>query len=210
MDASALFVSIGAWLGAHQQLAYGILFLGMYFETIIGIGFFLPGELFLIPGSILAGAGVLNVWLTAAAFYAGGILGDSSSYWIGRRASDEVRMFFKKENRLFSEDNYRLGVEFFERQGPKAIFFARLAGPFSWVTPFLAGAAGVPYSTFLLYNVPGVLVGIGQFLVAGYFFGNNFAAILSLAQRSLLAVLLPVGAIVILWVMLKKWKWGAK
>ena len=74
-------------------------------------------------------------------------------------------------------------MDFFAKYGTKAIFFSRLLGPVSWITPFLAGTYKVPYPRFLGYNVAGVTVGIGQFLIIGYFFGSNFNAILSSVKQ---------------------------
>ncbi len=64
------------------------------------------------------------------------------------------------------------GAAFFEKHGPRAAFFARFFGPLSWVTPFFAGMHDMRYRTFFVYNTPGVALGIGQFIVAGYFFGR--------------------------------------
>jgi len=196
------FESISLFLEAHALLAYGVLFLGAYFETLIGIGFFVHGEIFFIPGSVAAGAGLLNIWLVAAAFYGGGILGDSSSYLIGRRYGNR---FFRKEAWIFNLKNYTRGKLFFEKHGARAVFFARFLGPISWVTPFLAGVYKLPYKKFLPYNVLGVIGGIGQFIVAGYFFGSNFEAIFALLRDySLYIVLLLILSISLYYYLKKK------
>ena len=184
------------WLTIHQELAYIILFLGSYSETLIGMSFFVPGEVFFLSGSILAGAGVLNIWLVMLAIYPGAMLGDSSSYWIGRGLGSKV---FKEGRRIFSIANYQKGEAFFRRHGNKSIFLARLLGPLSWITPFLAGAYKIPYDEFVRYNIPGILVGIGEFLIIGYFFGNQYQNILSVVQRYILefgvvALVLLIGA----------------
>lgn len=175
----------GAFLAAHTALSYAVLFFGSYFETLIGVGFFIYGELFFIPGALLAGAGVLNIWLVSAALIAGGIAGDSTSFALGRRWGSSV---FSECNKVFTLANYQKGMAFFERYGVKAVFFARLLGPLSWITPFLAGTYNVPYRTFLPYNIAGVVVGIGQFLVVGYFFGSNYDGILSVIKQDALVV----------------------
>ncbi len=182
------------WLNAHQQLSYIVLFLGAYFETLIGPGFFISGEFFLISGSVLAGMGVLHVGFVAIALYGGGILGDSSSYFIGRWNG---KIIFKEGRWIFNLNNYKKGEDFFKRHGTKAIFFARLLGPLSWITPFFAGTYKVPYKKFLAYNIPGVLIGIGEFLVIGYFFGNQYAAIFSFIRRYLE---FAVGAIILFFI----------
>lgn len=170
----------GTFLAAHTLLSYTVLFLGSYFETLIGVGFFIYGEIFFIPGALLAGAGVLNIWIVALALIAGGVLGDSSSFVLGRRWGTSI---FKEHNKIFNHTNYQKGLDFFAKYGTKAVFFARLLGPVSWITPFLAGTYKVPYQKFILYNIAGVTVGIGQFLVIGYFFGANYQAALSVIKN---------------------------
>ena len=176
----SILENTGTFLAAHTLLSYVVLFFGSYFETLIGVGFFIYGEIFFIPGALLAGAGVLNIWLVAFALIVGGILGDSSSFALGRRYGTSI---FKEDNKIFNHTNYQKGLDFFAKYGTKAVFFARLLGPVSWITPFLAGTYKVPYPRFLGYNVAGVTVGIGQFLIIGYFFGSNFNAILSSVKQ---------------------------
>ena len=176
---------MGTFLAAHTLLSYAVLFFGSYFETLIGVGFFIYGEIFFIPGALLAGAGVLNIWLVAFALIVGGILGDSTSFALGRRWGTSI---FKEDNKIFNHTNYQKGLDFFAKYGTKAVFFARLLGPVSWITPFLAGTYKVPYPRFLGYNIAGVTVGIGQFLIIGYFFGSNFDAILSIIKQDAIIV----------------------
>ena len=176
---------MGTFLAAHTLLSYAVLFFGSYFETLIGVGFFIYGEIFFISGALLAGAGVLNIWLVALALIVGGVLGDSSSFALGRRYGTSI---FKEHNKIFNHTNYQKGLDFFAKYGTKAIFFSRLLGPVSWITPFLAGTYKVPYPRFLGYNVAGVTVGIGQFLIIGYFFGANYQTFLTAMRQDALVV----------------------
>ncbi|OHD87948.1 MAG: hypothetical protein A3J39_04925 [Sulfuricurvum sp. RIFCSPHIGHO2_12_FULL_44_8] len=180
-------------LTTHTIFSYAILFFGSYFETLIGVGFFIYGEIFFIPGALLAGAGVLNIWIVALVLIVGGVLGDSTSFVIGRRLGASI---FKEHNRIFSLTNYQKGLDFFARYGTKAVFFSRLLGPVSWITPFLAGTYKVPYQKFLAYNIAGVTVGIGQFLVVGYFFGANYHAVLSIIKDD--AAIVGIVAVIVL------------
>ncbi|MFA5942263.1 MAG: DedA family protein [Candidatus Paceibacterota bacterium] len=195
--------TVTAFLEAHQILAYGVLFFGSYFETLIGIGFFIYGEMFFLPGAVLAGAGILNIWLVALALFTGGILGDHSSYFIGKHFGMRL---FRKEARFFSHTNYQKGQAFFERFGSKSLFFARLAGPFSWITPFLAGVYGVPYRQFFFYNTPGVFTGIGIFIIIGYFFGSNYRPILAFMSEFGPVVLVALIVLLIAYLIIKKRK----
>ncbi len=188
------------WLGLHKGIAYIVLFLGAYFETLVGPSFLIPGELFLWSGSILAGIHVLNIVWVALALYAGAILGDSSSYWVGRWVGPSA---FQEGNRFLSLANYEKGERFFTKHGPKAIFFARLVGILCKIVPFLSGVYKVPYRTFVRFNIPGVLIGISQFLVIGYFFGKHYEMVFHIAERYFLVVIALVMTYLI-------WRYGLK
>lgn len=187
------------WLAAHQNEAYLVLFLGSYLETLIGPSFFIPGELFLVSGSVLAGIGVLNIWYVMAVLYGGAILGDNSSYLIGKYTGKSI---FKEGRFIFSMTNYDKGKAFFDKYGSRAVFFARIMGPLSWITPFLAGIYKVPYKTFSLYNTLGVLVGVGEFIVVGYFFGNQYQNMFHIVQRYFLII-----GVVIAFFAVSYWLW---
>jgi len=177
----------------HYHLAYFILFLGSYLETLIGVAFFVYGEVFFLAGSILAGIGVLNIWVVAFLSIAGGILGDSSSYLIGRIYGKKfIAKFFNEKNKHLTLENYNKAENFLNKKGKKSIFFARFLGPVSWVTPFLAGSLNIKYKDFLKYNIPGVILGISIFLVAGYFFGFSYSIFFSKLKEYLFYAILGI------------------
>jgi len=196
-------------LGEHQRLAYVVLFLGSFLETLVPVSLFVLGELFFITGALLAGMEVLNVWLVLSVLFAGGILGDNTSYWLGRRYGEplfELMVRMPLVGRLAHYENYRRGVQFFERRGAFTIFAARLSGPLSWVMPAMAGMFRLNYSTFIRFNTLGVILGIGQFMVVGYFFGAYLPAMLDYAGRYgsiVFSVLLAALA-------LAAWYWWAR
>ena len=192
-----------AVLAEQNQLAYGVLFLGAFFETLIPISLIVPGELFFLAGSLLAGMGALNVWAVLALLYSGGILGDNASYWLGRSCGStllERLSCWPVLGRLIHHDRYRHGVDFFRRRGAAAVFVARLSGPLSWVMPAMAGMFRLNYATFLSFNTLGVVVGIGQFIIVGYFFGEYLSSLLEWIDRfgsvilALILTLIPACA----------------
>ena len=194
-----------AFLGAHPQWAYLVLFLGASFETVVPFSLFVPGEIFFLGGALLAGMGTLRLGGVMAALYGGGILGDNSSYWMGRHFGAELfdhLAHWPVVGRLVHRENYQKGVEFFRKRGAMAVFTARLSGPLSWVTPAMAGIFRLDYLTFLRFNTPGVILGISGIVLAGYFFGNHLQALrsgfdahapaLALAVVALIALILAV------------------
>ncbi|BCO09492.1 hypothetical protein GF1_18680 [Desulfolithobacter dissulfuricans] len=190
------------FLEQHQHVAYAVLLAGAYIETVFPCSLFVYGEIIFLAGPILAGMGILNIWIVAALFYTGGILGDTTSYFLGRRYGKSFFAHFSEKpllRRVFTQENYKRGEAFFRRNGPWSVFLARLSGPFSWITPALAGVFQMEFKRFILFNVPGVFVGIGEFILVGYLFGRNYETVMHLAQKYVAAVLLLVFAFVMLY-----------
>jgi membrane-associated protein len=193
----------------HKNSAYLILFLGSMFETIIGFSFFVYGELFFLAGSIMAGMGILDIRELIVVLYAGGIIGDSISYFLGFRYGPLIYDKLKNIryiNRYINDENYRKGTLFFQRKGAISIFLARLLGPISWITPFVAGIYKLKYRKFLFYNIPGVIIGIGEFIVVGYFFGRHFDKIFKIISNYLYLFVFIVIYLILLYFFLKKTK----
>jgi membrane-associated protein len=175
------------FLAAHRDAAYSLLFLGAFFETLIPFSLAVLGEVFFLSGALLAGIGTLDLWAVIGVLYAGGVLGDNASYWLGRRWGASLFEHLARwplVGRLLRPEQFDKGVTFFRRHGALAVFAARLAGPLSWVMPALAGTFRLHYGNFLLFNTLGILLGIGQFIALGYFFGSHMDAILEWLQRS--------------------------
>lgn len=180
------------FLSAHQSLALIVLFLGAYFETFIVTSFFIYGEFFFLAGAILAGAGTANVWYVMAVLYLGGFLGDHSSYWMGRWRGISAYQWLSRTpvlRKVFTERNYDRGIVFFNKYGGWSVFMGRFLGPVSWITPFIAGIFKLNYKTFTIFEIPAVILGIGQFLIVGYLFGANYKILLLLIQQYILIII---------------------
>ena len=173
-------------LGSHSDALYAVLFFGAFFETLFPFSLTVMGEAFFLAGALLAGVGTLDLWTVVVVLYAGGLLGDNASYWLGRHYG--VSLFdrlarWQLARRLVPVGSYERGVEFFRRRGAVAVLVARLTGPLSWIMPAMAGTFHLNYGVFLRFNTVGVLLGIGQFIIVGYFFGSHLSDILSWLDR---------------------------
>jgi membrane protein DedA with SNARE-associated domain len=196
MDLYSQALSLVPWFTTHTTLAYIILFVGSFFEIFVFTSFLIYGEIIFLVGGALASIGILDIWIVTLALYSGSILGDSASYSIGFHLGKKA---FKKDRIVFSISNYEKGSQFFERYGNKAVFFARLSGPIAWITPFLAGVYKMPYRVFLPYNVAGIILGVGQFIAIGYFFGFAFMQILAYVKDALYVPIIIVVVVTILY-----------
>jgi len=192
-----------SFLDQHRDSAYVVLFLGAFFETLIPFSLAILGEIFFLSGAVLAGLGTLDLWAVTAVLYLGGILGDNASYWIGRRYGQGLFVRLSRLpwiGRALHAENYRKGIEFFRQRGAFAVLAARFSGPLSWVTPALAGVFRLDYPTFLRFNTLGVVLGIGQFILLGYFFGNHLESLLAWLDRyGLLILALILGLSLFAW-----------
>ena len=113
-----------------------------------------PGETALITASVLASKGDLNIELVIVLAAAAAIVGDNIGYLIGRKGG---RWVLERPGR-FQGERLRVlatGEPFFERHGPKAVFFGRFVlGLRVWAS-WLAGATHMRWRSFLLWNALG-------------------------------------------------------
>lgn len=145
----------------------------VFAESGLLIGFLLPGDSLLFTvGLLVADASVLSqpLWLVCLLISVAAIAGDQVGYLFGRRVGPAL--FRRPDARLFKQEHLTRTRGFFRRHGPQAVVLARFV---SWVrtfTPIVAGASGMPYRTFTVYNVVGgVLWGAGLTTV-GYLLGH--------------------------------------
>ena len=113
-----------------------------------------PGETALITAALLASKGDLNIELVIVLAAAAAIVGDNIGYLIGRKGG---RWALERPGR-FQRERLRVittGEPFFERHGPKAVFFGRFVlGLRVWAS-WLAGATHMRWRSFLLWNALG-------------------------------------------------------
>ena len=86
------------------------------------------------------------------------ILGNAVNYFIGRTIGPRVFAARDGEglmHRLLNRKHLDRAHEFFEKHGGMAVVLSRFAPIIRTFVPFVAGAAAMNASTFLLYNVAG-------------------------------------------------------
>ncbi len=130
-----------------------------------------PGETTLITVAAVAKSGSLNItWVIAVAASAA-IIGDNIGYLVARRVG---RATFTRPGRWHRQRLEILdrGERFFERHGPKAVFFGRwVAGLRVWAS-WLAGMTEMPWRQFLLWNTLGGVTWAITVGLAGYLLGT--------------------------------------
>ncbi len=173
-----------------SHIGYPLLFLLVMAES---GGVPVPGETALIGGAVLASRGQLKIELVIALAAAAAITGDNLGYLIGRKGG---RWLLERPGRFHRQRLQVLatGQPFFERHGPKAVFFGRfLLGLRIWAS-WLAGATRMPWPSFVFWNACGGIcwaTGVG---LLAYFLGHSAGnAIQAFGLYGVAALLLAVG-----------------
>lgn len=168
----AAIVNIGHLV---EVFGYPLLFLGVAAES---SGIPVPGETALITAAVLASAGKLDIALVIPIAALGAIVGDNIGYLIGRKggrwALERPGRFQRQRRQVLA-----LGEPFFERHGPKAVFFGRfLLGLRVWAS-WLAGATLMHWRAFALWNALGGICWATAIGLLAYFLGSAAGNVVS-------------------------------
>jgi membrane protein DedA with SNARE-associated domain len=169
-----VMLALAALISVSSSLGYAL-------PAIIGLesmGVPSPGETALVAAAILASQGKLQIWLVLVIGIASAIIGDNIGYLLGRRLGREVLEapgpFRKRRVTLI-----RAGDRFFDRHGPKAVFFARWIALVRVAAAWLAGINHMPLKQFFFWNALGGISWGLTFGLVGYFGGNAAAHVLT-------------------------------
>lgn len=146
------------------------LFLIVFAETGLAIGFFLPGDSLLVVAGLFAAAGKLNLWVMLVTLFVAAVVGDAVGYYSGRKVGPAI--FSRPKSRFFNPKHLKKAHEFYEKHGGKTIIIARFVPIVRTFAPIVAGAAEMSYRQFALYNVVGGFAWVTSMLFAGYFLGG--------------------------------------
>jgi membrane-associated protein len=147
----------------------------VFTETGLLIGFFLPGDSLLVTAGLLASQGFLNVYVMGALLTVAAIAGDSVGYSIGRAAGP--RLFKREDSFFFNKKHLYRAHDFYLRHGGKTIVIARFVPILRTFAPVVAGAADMPYSRFIFFNIAGGIGWIWSMLMVGYVVGRYIPGI---------------------------------
>ena len=177
----------------HLVLVFGypLLFLIVMSES---SGLPVPGETGLIAAAVIASQGKLKIELVIALAAAGAIVGDNIGYAIGRKGG---RWLLQRPGPFHYQRTQVLltGEPFFERHGPKAVFFGRFVlGLRVWAS-WLAGATRMHWRSFALWNALGGITWATTIGLIAYYLGHSAGnAIEAFGLYGLAAVLVAVGS----------------
>jgi len=166
------------------QYGYLALFLGCIAE----------GETFTLLGGVAAHEGLLHYGLVVLVAMAGGILGDTALFFIGRHYGTAILQRFKKHQKQIKKANtlirkrpvlFVIGVRF--------MYGLRIIGP------IIIGSSGLKPQKFLLLNVIGAVLWAVIFVSLGYVGGQVIAPWLHKLDHHLKQVFWVVLIVALVW-----------
>jgi membrane-associated protein len=179
-------------LAAGPWVVLAVVGLVVFVEDALFVGFVIPGETAAILGGVAAQMGHVPLPAVIVTVVAAAILGDSVGYEVGRHFGPRIlqlRAFDKRRARL--DDAQGL----LARRGGMAVLLGRWVAFFRAVMPALAGAARMPYRTFLPYNAIGGTIWGVVVVTAGYLAGSSYARVEKAIGRD--GALIAVAAVLV-------------
>lgn len=158
-----------------------ILFLLAMLETSFVTGLLVPAGIATSIATVLALEEGTSLSMVAIAAVAGGALGDSIGFWIGRAGRDRLQQGRGMGGRVLRRHQRTLG-RFLGRHPAYSVTVARLVSMVRTLMPMAAGMTELRYGRFVAYEA----VGVGAW--AAMYMGIGF-----LAQESLERVTWLVG-----------------
>jgi undecaprenyl-diphosphatase len=185
-----LVARLGTW-------SYVIIFVAAALECAAFLGLLVPGESLVLASGFFAHQGILNLDAVMVAVALGATIGDNLGYYLGRRLG---RDWLLRHGSRFGIGTRRLqqAETFFQRHGPKAVFFGRFIGFARALVPFVAGTSRMRYRLFLVYNALGAVLWTIGFVTLGYVLGASWQVAEKWLGRSslLLAAVIALVALV--------------
>jgi membrane protein DedA with SNARE-associated domain len=170
-------------LGLSPALVYLVVFALVFAEDAIFVGFVIPGETAAVLAGVASSLGTTSFALSIVLVVAAAILGDSVGYEVGKHVFGPRIL----DGRLLGKHRHKLAraETFLQRRGGSAVFLGRFTAFFRAMMPALAGAAGMPYRTFLLWNALGGIIWGTLFVTLGHVAGTSYKVVEEKVGRGL-------------------------
>lgn len=192
LDLQGLLEDISNALGAWTYLLVGFF---AFAETGAFIGLVVPGETTMLLGGAVAGQGVIDVYLLIAIAWFAAWLGDTTSFFLGRRLGREFVL--KHGSRVgVTNERFEKVEDYFDRHGGKTIFIGRWISLIRALAPFIAGSSGMGYRAFLPYSVLGTGLWASLHILVGYFFSRSIETAGHYAARGAFALATLIALVI--------------
>jgi len=179
IDLQDLLEDVSETLGAWTYLLVGFF---AFAETGAFVGLVVPGETVMLLGGAVAGQGAIDIYLLIAIAWFAAWLGDTTSFFVGRRLGREFVLRHGPRVGIGHERFERV-EDYFSRHGGKTIFIGRWISLVRALAPFIAGSSGMSYGAFVPYSILGTGLWASAHILIGYFFSRSIESAAHYAGR---------------------------
>lgn len=192
----SIIEDLGTRLGKWTYLLVGAM---TFLETGAFLSFVAPGEFTILFGGLVAGQGKISVIVLIGIVWVCAVLGDTTSFYIGRRLGRDF-LIRHGERVKITEERLVQVERFYDRHGGVTVFIGRFVGLLRALGPFIAGASKMPYRRFLPYDILGGGLWGTALVLLGYIFWRSFDRLKTLVGQGFLVlgtlIALVVGVVV--------------
>ena len=193
---------VDALIGLPPWLILLLVFALPAAESGLLIGVFIPGEIAVLVGGVVAHGGALPLWTVIVAASLGAAVGDQVGFELGRRHGGRLVGRLGSGRSGDMERTYA----FLRRRGGIAVALGRWVAVLRALIPGAAGSIGMARGQFTAYNVTGGVLWATTVAVAGYLAGASFRALeRDLGAGADLLFLLAIAAGVV-WATRRWWR----
>ncbi len=198
LDLQGLLEDISNTLGGWTYLLVGFF---AFAETGAFVGLVVPGETVMLLGGAVAGQGAIDIYLLIAIAWFAAWLGDTTSFFLGRRLGREFVLRHGPRVGI-SHERFERVEDYFDRHGGKTIFIGRFISLIRAFAPFIAGSSGMRYRAFVPYSILGTGLWASAHILVGYFFSRSIETGAKYAGKgafALATLIVVVGSIVFIY-----------
>ncbi|TNF18851.1 MAG: DedA family protein [Rhodobacteraceae bacterium] len=143
----------------------------------------IPTSLLMLAGGAFVAAGDLDLGNVVVWTWLGAIAGDQTGYHIGRRSAGVLdRVAARWPSRRPTIDRAR---DLVARRGAMGVFFSTwLVAPLGPYVNFIAGASGLGWGRFTLWDAAGEAIWVGFYVGLGYGFSDQLGMVADLAANA--------------------------
>lgn len=187
------------WVAANPESAGLAIFVISAVESLALIGILIPGVIILFAFGTLVGAGILPVVPVLLWAFAGAVLGDQVSFWLGWNLKERLWQIWPLSRYpQFVGKSER----FFNKYGAASVFIGRFIGPIRPVIPAMAGMSNMPPLRFTLVNLSSAALWSPAYMLPGAVLGASMQVAGAVAAKMAILMMLIAGLSYL-------WVWGS-